>query len=36
MTGQNDLQDDSLTSQVRHQAGRFPLTGCYFPFSPVD
>ena len=31
MTGQNDRRDESLTSQVRDQAGRFPLTGLYFP-----
>ena len=30
MTGQNDLQDESLTSQVRNQAGHCPLTGRYF------
>ena len=30
MTGQNDRQDESLTSQVRNQAGHCPLTGRYF------
>ena len=30
MTGQNDRQDESLTGQVRDQAGHSPLTGCYF------
>ena len=30
MTGQNDLQDKSLTGQVHDQAGHCPLTGCYF------
>ena len=30
MTGQNDLQDESLTGQVRDQAGHCPLSGCYF------
>ena len=26
MTGENDRQEESLTGQVRDQAGRFPLT----------
>ena len=26
MTGENDRQEQSLTGQVRDQAGRFPLT----------
>ena len=26
----NDRQDESLTGQVRDQAGHCPLTGCYF------
>ena len=30
MTGQNDRQDESLTSQVHDQAGHCPLTGRYF------
>ena len=30
MTGQNDRQDESLTGQVRDQAGHCPLTGRYF------
>ena len=30
MIGQNDRQDESLTGQVRDQAGRFSLTGRYF------
>ena len=30
MTGQNDWQDESLTGQVRDQAGHCPLTGRYF------
>ena len=30
MTGQNDRQDDSLTSQAHDQAGHCPLTGRYF------
>ena len=30
MTSQNDWQDESLTGQVRDQAGHCPLTGCYF------
>ena len=30
MTGQNDRQDESLTGQVRDQAGHCPFTGRYF------
>ena len=30
MIGQNDWQDQSLTGQVRDQAGHCPLTGRYF------
>ena len=30
MTGQNDREDESLTGQVRDQAGHCPLTGRYF------
>ena len=30
MTGQNHRQDESLTGQVRNQAGHRPLTGRYF------
>ena len=30
MTGQNDRQDESLTSQAHHQAGHCPLTERYF------
>ena len=30
MTGQNDWQDESLTSQVRAQAGHCLLTSRYF------
>ena len=30
MTGQNNWQDESLTSQVHNQAGHCPLTGRYF------
>ena len=30
MTCQNDRQDESLTGQVRDQAGHCPLTGRYF------
>ena len=30
MTGQNDQQDENLTSQVCAQAGYCPLTGHYF------
>ena len=30
MTGQNDRQDESLTGQVRDQAGHCPLTSRYF------
>ena len=30
MTGQNDRQDQSLTGQVRDQAGHCPLTVRYF------
>ena len=29
-TGQNDRPDESLTGQVRDQAGHCPLTGRYF------
>ena len=29
VTGQNDRQDQSLTGQVRDQAGHCPLTGRY-------
>ena len=29
MTGQNDREDESLTGQVRDQAGHCPLTGRY-------
>ena len=28
ITGQDDWQDESLTSQVHDQAGLCPLTGC--------
>ena len=35
MTGQNDRQDRSLTSQVHDQAGHRPLTGRYLqPCTP--
>ena len=30
MTGQNDWQDESLTSQVHAQAGHFLLSSHYF------
>ena len=30
MIGQNNRQDESLTGQVRNQAGHCPLTGRYF------
>ena len=36
MTGQNDRQDESLTGQVRDQAGHCPLTGCYFQPCNMD
>ena len=36
MTGQNDWQDESLTGQVRDQAGHCLLTGRYFqPRTPA-
>ena len=34
MTGQNDRQDNSLTGQVRDQAGHCPFTWRYFQPCP--
>ena len=34
MTGQNDWQVESLTGQVRDQAGHCPLTGRFQPEVP--